>query len=162
MIGSREYRNTAVIAGIGPRPWPNVEYTGSSKPNRAIDGMVSSTVALACRGPASDGKRVIRIPSGTPTRIARVTAIPTRVMCCQVKCRTSGQSRWEKALKNSMAFPPVQLTESSGCWRRKSAATADGLSWLTSTRALSWRMVSSSNRSASGLSCAASCGWVSR
>ncbi|MNF11461.1 hypothetical protein D3C80_2126860 [compost metagenome] len=55
--------------------------------------MVSSTVAHACKGPARAGKRVMRMPSGTPNRIARLTAMPTRVMCCQVRCRTWAQSR---------------------------------------------------------------------
>src|SRR5687768_17216620 len=45
------------------------------------------------------------MPSGTPMTIARVTAMPTRVMCCQVRCITCCQSRWEKAFRNSMTSP---------------------------------------------------------
>jgi hypothetical protein len=65
-------------------PWPKRENTGSSKPNSAMDGKVSSTVALLCSGRGEPlVKRVIRIPKRHPDEDSRrPTAMPTSHTCC--------------------------------------------------------------------------------
>ncbi|BAK11385.1 hypothetical protein PAJ_1305 [Pantoea ananatis AJ13355] len=83
-IGSNEYRKTAVIAGSAPIPFPISEKSGIIRPNNAIVGMVSTTVAMPSTGVASHLKRTIKIPRGTPITIAHPTATSTSQVCCQV------------------------------------------------------------------------------
>ncbi len=92
-----------MIAGSGPMPWPISENSGIIRPNSAMEGMVSTTVAAPCSGPASHLKRVISTPSGTPTRMARPTAMATSSRCCSVSWPTWTQSRREITVMKSMS-----------------------------------------------------------
>ncbi len=67
-----------MIAGTAPMPCPKRENTGIIRPNSAIEGSVRITVAAPSSGGASHSWRLIRMPSGTPARIAQPTAMPTR------------------------------------------------------------------------------------
>lgn len=89
---------------------PNLEKNGTAagRTGRSTERL-PALQALACSGPwLCDVKRVISTPSGTPIRIARITAMPTRLMCCRVKCRTCDQSKGGKARENSCLPHSVQ------------------------------------------------------
>ncbi|MNP82432.1 hypothetical protein D3C76_1810600 [compost metagenome] len=66
-----------MIAGTIPMPCPQIDSTGIIRPNSAAEGMVISIAAKVRIQRPERGCWETKIPSGTPVRMARPTAMKT-------------------------------------------------------------------------------------
>ena len=86
-IGSSAYTTSATIAVVAPIP--PMKGSGMRNPNRARLGMVWNRLASPSTGARQAGRRVSRIPPGTPTTMAMTVELATSDRCCPTSPRTS-------------------------------------------------------------------------
>ena len=82
-------------------PMPPINGIGISKPKSARLGTVCIMLAKPSTGVCRDFTRVSRMPSGTPTTMARPVEIETRKMCSRVSASSSGQFDLKKLDESS-------------------------------------------------------------